>query len=327
VAALALQAGRAATTERLIDVLWEEASLPADPANALQAMVSRLRRVLEAAGAGARLVSRPPGYLLAVAPDRVDALRFEGLAAEGHAHLVAGRHREAVAALRSALGLWRGPALAHLAGESLAVANATRLDELRLGALEDRITAELALGEHARLVAELEALAVDQPLRERPQALLMGALNGAGGRAEALAAYQRARQVLAEQAGLDPGPELRSLQKAVLAHDPSLAAPTQSTMVAAPAPVPPVPRAAPPAPVPAIRRDRGNLPVALTRLVGREEEIARVLELLGRQRLVTLTGPGGVGKTRLAVAAARRLAGDGLGPQGTWLVELAGLWD
>jgi predicted ATPase/DNA-binding SARP family transcriptional activator len=316
VAVLALQAGRVVTAERLIDLLWAEASLPVDPANALQALVSRLRRALEAGGGGERLVSRPPGYLLAVAPDQVDALRFERLAAEGHAHLVAGRHREAAAVLRAALGLWRGPALTDFAGEPFAVANATRLEELRLGALEDRIAAELALGEHARLVGELEALVAEQPLRERPQALLMRALYGAGRQAEALAAFQRARQVLAEQAGLDPGPELRSLQQAVLAHDPSLAAPAL---------VPGTPGAAPPAP--GIRRERGNLPAALTSFVGREAELGRVLELLGRQRLVTLTGPGGVGKTRLAVEAARRLAGDGLSPDGTWLVELAGLRD
>ena len=316
VAVLALQAGRFVTAERLIDLLWEEASLPADPANALQALVSRLRRALEAVGAGERLVSRLSGYLLAVAPDQVDALRFERLAAEGHAHLLARRHREAVTTLRGALDLWRGPALADFAGEPFAVANATRLEELRLGALEDRIAAELALGEHARLVGELEALVAEQPLRERPQALLMRALYGAGRQAEALATYQRARQVLAEQAGLDPGPELRSLQQAVLAHDPSLAAPTQA---------PGAPGAAPP--VPSIRRERGNLPAALTSFVGREEELGRVLELVDRRRLVTLTGPGGVGKTRLAVEAARRLAGDGLSPDGTWLVELAGLRD
>ena len=236
VAVLALQAGRVVTAERLIDLLWEEASLPVDPANALQALVSRLRRALEAVGAGQRLVSRPSGYLLAVAPDQVDALRFERLAAEGHAHLTAERHREAVTTLRGALDMWRGPALAEFAGEPVAVATATRLDELRLGALEDRIAAELALGEHARLVGELESLVAEQPLRERPQALLMRALYGAGRQAEALAVYQRARQVLAEQAGLDPGPELRSLQQAVLAHDPSLAAPTQASGASGAAP-------------------------------------------------------------------------------------------
>src|SRR5512132_188797 len=316
VAVLALQAGRVVTAERLIDLLWEEASLPVDPANALQALVSRLRRALAAVGAGERLVSRPSGYLLAVVADQVDALRFERLAAEGHAHLTAERHREAVTTLRGALDMWRGPALAEFAGEPVAVAAATRLDELRLSALEDRIAAELALGEHARLVGELESLVAEQPLRERPQALLMRALYGAGRQAEALAVYQRARQVLAEQAGLDPGPELRSLQQAVLAHDPSLAAPTQA---------PGATRAAPP--LPTVRRGRGNLPAALASFVGREEELGQVLELLGRQRLVTLTGPGGVGKTRLAGEAARRLVGDGLSADGTWLVELAGLRD
>jgi predicted ATPase/DNA-binding SARP family transcriptional activator len=326
VAVLALQAGQVVAAERLIDLLWEEASLPVDPANALQALVSRLRRALEGVGVGERLGSRSSGYLLAVAPDQVDALRFERLAAEGHAHLLAGRHREAVAALRAGLGLWRGPALADFGREPFAVANATRLEELRLGALEDRIAAELALGEHARLVGELEALVAEQPLRERPQALLMRALYGAGRQAEALAAYRRARQVLAEQAGLDPGPELRSLQQAVLAHDPSLAASTQGAMVAA-GPVQGPSGAAPPAPASAVRHERGNLPAPLTSFVGREEELRRVLELLGRQRLVTLTGPGGVGKTRLAVEAARRLAGDGRSADGTWLVELAGLRD
>ena len=316
VAVLALQAGRVVTAERLIGLLWEEASLPVDPANALQALVSRLRRALAAVGAGERLVSRPSGYLLAVVADQVDALRFERLAAEGHAHLTAERHREAVTTLRGALDMWGGPALAEFAGEPVAVATATRLDELRLGALEDRVAAELALGEHARLVGELEALVAEQPLRERPQALLMRALYGAGRQAEALAVYQRARQVLAEQAGLDPGPELRSLQQAVLAHDPSLAAPTQAPGASGAAPA-----------VPSIRRERGNLPAALTSFVGRVEELGQVLELLGRQRLVTLTGPGGVGKTRLAVEAARRLVGDGLSADGTWLVELAGLRD
>src|SRR4029450_1292419 len=140
--------------------------------------------------------------------------------------------------------------------------------------MEDGIRAELARGEHARLVGELESLVAEQPLRERPQALLMRALYGAGRQAEALAVYQRARQVLAEQAGLDPGPERRSLQQAVLAHAPPLAAPTQA---------PGATRAAPP--VPSIRRERGNLPAALTSFVGREEELGRGGEVRDSRRL------------------------------------------
>ena len=310
VAVLALQAGSLVETERLVDLLWDQAALPADPVNALQALVSRLRRALESGGAGERLVSRPPGYLLAVEPDQVDALRFERLAAGGHAALAAGRPREAAAALRRARELWRGPALADFAGEPFAAANATRLSELRLGAVEDRIEAELALGEHARLVGELEPLVAEHPLRERLHALLMRALYAAGRQAEALAAYQRARQVLAEQAGLDPGPELRRVERAILAQDPALSAPAPL----APAPEP----AAPPA-----RRGRTNLRAPLTSFVGRKEELARVLELLDGGRLVTLTGPGGVGKTRLAVEAARSASAS----DGPWVVELARLRD
>src|SRR6266536_5510586 len=223
-AVLALQPGQVVAAERLIDLLWEEASPPADPTNALQALVSRLRRALEVASSGERLASRPSGYLLAVAPDQVDALRFERLCRDGHEALAAGRHLQAAATLREALDLWRGPPLADLAAEMFATANATRLEELRLGALEDRTEAELALGEHARLAGELEALAMEHPLRERLQALLMRALYAAGRQADALAAYQRVRRALAEQAGLDPGMELRRVEEAILAQDPSLGA-------------------------------------------------------------------------------------------------------
>src|SRR6266571_7731905 len=318
-AVLALRPGQVVAAERLIDLLWEEASPPADPANALQALVSRLRRALEAASSGERLASRPSGYLLAVEPDQVDALRFERLRRDGHEALAAGRHVQAAATLREALELWRGQALAEFATEPFAAANATRLEELRLGALEDRIEAELALGEHARLVGELEALAAEHPLRERLHALLMRALYATGRQADALAAYQRVRRGLAERAGLDPGVELRRVEEAILAQDPSLSA----------APVAAEPAA--PEPTPAARWGRGNLRGPLTSFVGREEELARILELLGRHRLVTLTGPGGVGKTRLAAEAARHLGGqadgDGDAPDAVWLVELAGLAD
>jgi predicted ATPase/DNA-binding SARP family transcriptional activator len=322
-AVLALQPGRVVAAERLIDLLWEEASQPADPANALQALVSRLRRALEAASSGDRLASRPSGYLLAVAPDQVDALRFERLCRDGHEALAAGRHLQAAATLREALDLWRGSPLMDFAAEAFAAANATRLEELRLGALEDRIEAELGLGEHARLVGELEVLAAEHPLRERLQALLMRALYGAGRQADALAAYQRVRRALAEGAGLDPGVELRRVEEAILAQDPSLSAP----------PVAAGPVASESAP--AARRGRGNLRGPLTSFVGREEELARIRELLGRHRLVTLTGHGGVGKTRLAVEAARRLdrgidgggQAEGDAPDAVWLVELAGQAD
>src|SRR6266536_3014702 len=275
-AILALQPGQVVAAERLIDLLWEEASQPADPANALQALVSRLRRVLEAASSGDRLSSRPSGYFLAVAPDQVDALRFERLCRDGHEALAAGRHLQAAATLREALDLWRGPPLMDFAAEAFAAANATRLEELRLGALEDRIEAELGLGEHARLVGELEVLAAEHPLRERLQALLMRALYGAGRQADALAAYQRVRRALAEGAGLDPGVELRRVEKAILAQDPSLSTPPVAAGLVAPEPASQT------------RPRRGNLRGPLTSFVGREEELARIRELLIRHRLGTL---------------------------------------
>jgi len=369
-AVLALQAGQVVATERLINLLWEEAGVPADPANALQALVSRLRRTLGGAGGGSgglkseapaiassdpgqpsgrppvnqeRLVSRPPGYLLALEPERVDAIRFERLCRDGHAALTAGQHAQAAATLHEALALWHGPALAEFGGEPFAAANATRLEELRLGAVEDRIAAELALGGHAGLVGELEALAAEHPLRERVHALLMRALYAAGRQADALAVYQRVRGALADRAGLDPGPELRQLEAAILAQDPALSVSSSETAAFRGPPrnqptnfegggveVIHRPEAAP-EPSPGLRRGGGNLRVRgpLTSFVGREQELARLLELLGQHRLVTLTGPGGVGKTRLGVEAARCFTLDGTsgGADSVWLVELAGLTD
>src|SRR6266516_2518977 len=324
-AVLALQAGQVVSAERLIDLLWEEAAAPADPANALQALVSRLRRALDSAGE--RLVSRPSGYLLALEPEQVDAIRFERLCRDGHAAFAAGRHAQATATLREALALWHGPALADFTGEPFAAANAARLEELRLAAVEDRIAAELRLGGHAGLVGELETLTAEHPLRERLHALLMRALYAAGRQADALAVYQRVRAALAERAGLDPGPELRQLEAAILAQDPALS-------VAVPGLGGP-PRSQPisrdrggaevihnPGPM---RRERGNLGACgrSTSFVGREQELARLLDLLGENRLVTLTGPGGVGKTRLSVEAARRFGVERTDT--VWLVEMAGL--
>jgi predicted ATPase/DNA-binding SARP family transcriptional activator len=368
-AVLALQAGQVVAPERLIDLLWEEAAVPADPANALQALVSRLRRALDSAGeAEERLILRPSGYLLAVEPEQVDAIRFERLCREGHEALAAGQHAQAAATLRAALALWHGPALADFPGEPFAAANATRLEELRLGAIEDRIAAELALGGHVGLVGELETLTAEHPLRERLHALLMRALYAAGRQADALAVYQRVRNALADRAGLDPGPELRQLEAAILAQDPALGVGrvggVGSVSVGETAAFRGPPRSQPtklerggaaaihssemaaeqrPEPSAAPRRGGGNLGARgpLTSFVGREQELVRLLDLLGRSRLVTLTGPGGVGKTRLGVEAARRLALDGAaaGAAGNgadrtspavdsvWLVELAGLTD
>ena len=172
---LVLHGGRVVPTDRLVDGLWGE-HLPADPANALQALVSRLRRALDPSGELALLRSHPSGYLLAVDPEQVDAVRFQRLAAQGHAALAAGWPDAAAALLAEGLALWRGPALAEVAHESFAEGEVTRLTELRLAAVEDRVEADLALGRHAAVVGELDALVAEHPLRERLRGQLMRAL-------------------------------------------------------------------------------------------------------------------------------------------------------
>ncbi|GIH80008.1 BTAD domain-containing putative transcriptional regulator [Planobispora longispora] len=283
---LVLDAGRSVRPATLAEALWGEEA-PADHLHALQSLVSRLRRVL---GDPGLLTSGPAGYRLAVEPDAVDAVRFERLVREGRRSHAQSRPAEAAAALREALSLWRGPALADVREAPFAAAEAERLERARLAALEDRIEAELALGADLDLVAELEALAAAHPLRERLHAQLIRALAGSGRGAEALAAYQRIRGLLADSFGSDPGPQLQQAHLAVLRGE-------------APRP----------------RRPHGNLDVPLTSFVGRDDDVDRVAGLLGRVRLVTLVGPAGAGKTRLASTVGRRLTPSG----GVWSVPLA----
>src|SRR6266516_1415107 len=318
-ALLALDPGRVAGADRLVDGIWG-AHLPSEPANALQVVVSRLRRAL---APDQVVISRPPGYLLALEPERVDAVCFERLAAAGREAAAAGHAERAAGLLRAALDLWRGDALADFPGVAAARSAATRLDELRLAALEDRIEVDLGLGRQAQVIGELQALVDREPLRERLHAQLMRALYATGRQADALAAYQRAREVLAERAGLDPGPDLRRLEARLLAQDPALpTAPELSVGARQPAPSAGAPWAAQPTAAPS------NLRVPLTSFVGREHEIGQVASLLGRGRLVTLVGPGGAGKTRLAVEAMTRLLAAGeVGRDGAWVVELASLRD
>lgn len=321
---LALEAGRVATTQWLIDGVWGEAP-PVGAANALQALVSRLRRAVPELP----VESHPAGYRLAIPPDQVDVARFERLVGAGRAAL---RRDPATAAdlLREALGLWRGPALADVADADFARAPAARLTELRLGAVEDRIEAELRLGAAgADVLAELEELVAQHPLRERLAALQVRARYAAGRPADALAAYERARAALADQLGMDPSPELAALHVAILRGDSGLltAGPTEPAEQAERAeraePVEPAPAA--PAASSGNGAPRTNLRSALTSFVGREEDVARVGEMVGESRLTTLIGPGGAGKTRLAVESARtRLRHM---PDGVWLVELAPVTD
>jgi YVTN family beta-propeller protein len=219
-AVLVLHRGEVVSIDRLIDALWGERASPT-AARTVQVYVSNLRKAL---GDGL-LVTRGRGYMLRVESGQVDADRFEALAARGGRALGEGDALTAAAVLREALGLWRGPALADFAYESFAQAEIARLEEARLAALDDRIDADLASGEQARLVGELEALVREHPSRERLQRQLMLALYRSGRQADALERYRQARRQLIDELGIEPGPALRELEQAILSQDPSLDAP------------------------------------------------------------------------------------------------------
>src|SRR5215218_811803 len=294
---LLVTAARVVSADRLVEDLWGE-DPPGNPANTLQGQVSALRRALGPAGA-ALVATRPPGYALEAGPEQVDAGRFERLVAEASA-LGAAEGPRAARQLEAALGLWRGPALAEFADQPWAQTEAARLEELRLAATEALVELRLAAGGHAGLVGELEGLVAAHPTRERLRGQLMLALYRSGRQADALGAYLQAREVLAEELGIDPSPELQRLHHQILLQDPALEAAT-----------------------PDRDEPRHDLPERLTSLVGREGELRDVAKLVADHRLVTVTGPGGAGKTSLAVALAGRLA-DGYA-DGAWLVELAPL--
>jgi len=215
-ALLALEPGRVVSVDRLVEALWPGGP-PETAAHAVQVYVSQLRKAL-----GPAIATRAPGYELELDPDRVDVGRFSRLGQEGRVALEGGDAAAAEGAFREALALWRGPALADFLYEPFAQTEIARLEELRTVTLEERIEADLALGRHAELVSELEALVAAQPLRERPRAQLMLALYRSGRQADALAAYRTARQTLVEELGIDPGPELRELEAAILRQDESL---------------------------------------------------------------------------------------------------------
>lgn len=292
---LLLDAGRTVPLERLIDGLYGTEP-PAGAANALQSQISRLRRRL---APHAEIEGTSAGYRITAPPETVDSHVFERQCSEGRAALAVGDHARAAAGLREALALWRGPALPDL---PQAPSEAARLTELRLTAVQDRVEADLALGGGPELVPELRALLAAHPLSERLYGQLMRALHAGGRSAEALTVYEEARRTLAEELGADPSPELSALHGELLRGQ------------AAPAP----------------RRPR--LPAQLTRFVGRDTELCRIAALFTGSRLVTLTGPGGTGKTRLAIEAARSWDAPDTGAPDTGaadvcLVELAPLTD
>ncbi|HET7875315.1 MAG TPA: BTAD domain-containing putative transcriptional regulator [Methylomirabilota bacterium] len=298
-AALLIHAGEVVSADRLIEDLWGEHQ-PAHAMNALQAVVSRLRKALGPRGQEL-LVTKAPGYVLAAEPDQVDAGRFERLVAVGR-RLAEHGAPGAAAQFAEAMALWRGPPLADFAYEDFAQAEIGRLEEARLAAQEDLIESQLAEGHHAELVGELEQMVAANPLRERLRAQLMLALYRSGRQADALALYRRGRSLLEEELGLDPSPALRQLEQAILTQDPALAFVTR-------------PGSGP----------RHNLPARVTSFVGRGREQRELRKLIGQHRLVTLTGPGGAGKSSLAVELGASLAA--VQPAGVWLVELASLGD
>jgi DNA-binding SARP family transcriptional activator len=318
-AALLLRANRVVATERLIELLWGEE--PPKTARAdLQGRISNLRRVLDPGGD--RLRFRPPGYALSVAPAELDLHEFTRLADEGRHRLAVGDVEEASRALAAALALWRGPPLDGVEGLG---GEAARLEERRLAALEDRIEADLRLGRHGTLVAELTALVAEEPIRERLRGHLMLALYRSGRQAEALAAFRELRGRLVEELGVEPSPPVQRLHERILATGPELDAPAEAAPsgVAPPSDDSPAPPTTGPAPVPS------QLPPAVWELTGRAEEIVSLREpLLGADTadgpvVCAVSGKGGSGKTALAVRVGHELAPSF--PDGQLYVNLRGM--
>lgn len=283
--ALALNPGRVVPKATLVDWIWGEHP-PTDAANALQRLVSRLRKVLP----DGSVEGHTDGYRLTVAPDDVDAVRFERLVAQA-------RDDDSPRRLREALALWRGAAMQDVGLQESGAFDAavTRLDGLRLTAMEDRFDAEVELGHAAEVVTELTDLVAAHPVRERLVAALMRALAATGRDTEALLVYQRTREALADALGVDPSPELSAVHVALLRGELGRREENRKT----------------------------NLRAELTSYVGKDADVAAVRELVAEHRLTTLIGPGGSGKTRLATETARTLLGDL--PDGAWLIELAAI--
>lgn len=292
-AMLILEANRVVSADRLVDHTWGDGP-PEAARSTLQAYISRLRQALTPT----KIEARGPGYVLEVNPEQVDAFRFETLVENAKGL----PPKERAAQLSKALSLWRGPAFADFPSHPLALGRAAQLNELRMHALEGRIDADLALGRHGELTGELESLVSQHPLRERLCGQLMLALYRSGRQGEASAVYQKTRLRLVEELGMEPGSELRSLLTRILKQDSGLELVLDTA-----------------------KQGRTNLPVELTSFVGREAELDEIVALARRSRLVSLIGPGGVGKTRLALETVRLIRDCQPGIYSAFFVDLAPL--
>ncbi|MGH3403211.1 MAG: BTAD domain-containing putative transcriptional regulator, partial [Streptosporangiaceae bacterium] len=298
-AALLLRAGQRVDISELIEALWGSKPPPSARAS-LQNYVRRLRKAL-VNGDGPTVVTQPGGYLIRVGPRELDVERFESLLAAGWGAARAGAWAEAAAELGAGLALWRGEPLADVPSDALATREVPRLAELRLLAAEARIDADIHLGRHAEVIAELRQLTAAHPLRERLRVLLMTALYRDGQQAGALAAYHDARSVLVGELGVEPGPALRRVQQQVLAGGPVLAGETRQP--------PAGPEAGPLSPpVPGVRC---SLPPDTAAFTGRDGELGRITAAVasaarngGVVAIRAIDGMPGAGKTALAVHAA-----------------------
>ncbi|MFC0114027.1 BTAD domain-containing putative transcriptional regulator [Kibdelosporangium aridum] len=284
VARLGVRPGETVSREALVDALWDELP-PRTATKTLHSHLARLRHQLQDASLAGLIAAQGPGYALLAPAEAADVVRFEAMVDRGREALAGGATETAVELLRQALGLWRGDPLVECRPGEWVRAEAAHLAEIRLAATENLISARLRVGEHLQLVGELEPLVIRYPFRERVWELLMLALYRSGRQADALAAFQRARTALVDELGIEPGRELHRLEAAILAADPTLElnAPRRTTTG-----------------TPVCRR----LPVPLTSLIDREADKAALGDLAAGRRLVTLIGPGGCGKTRLAIAVA-----------------------
>lgn len=306
-AALLLKAGRPVSVEELADLLWESGPPPSARVT-VQNLVKRLRRALGDEG-HSRIVTRPDGYQITVSGDELDLSRFEASAARARQSASLRQWQRAAIEYRDALSLWRGEPLEGIPCERIALEHGPRLAEMRLQAIEERFDADLHLGRHTELVAELRELVTVHPLREPLHALLMLSLYRAGRQADALAAYRDARSVLVNEVGVEPGAELQRLHAQVLAADPALNAPAAASL-AHPAPASLAPR---------------QLPREVAHFVGRDAELDQLDDLLkrvGSGNTVVISGTAGVGKTALAVHWSHRAAGGF--PDGQLYADLRG---